>query len=256
MGEREARERARASAPATAAATALAHVVLVAVALVVDAPERQPHRRRADARTCATVLLAPRASRLALRREAAAPVPAPGRRCRARIAAEDGEELDGRSGAGPGGDRRAEREHAVVEVGRDDHDPPPRRLRGWSAATTPYDRGLDGGQHAEPAPLRPAGRPETAPPAARGVRRLAPAAPAGARRPPARDADRPELGVRARHADRPRLRRGIRRRPRGRHPRPRTRDRGPRLHDALRARRRAGRHPHGDRRQPAGDDRR
>ena len=89
-----------------------------------------------------------------------------------------------------------------------------------------------------------------------GVRRLAPAASAEARRPPARDADRPELGLRARHADRPRLRRALHRRARGRHPRPRARDRGARLHDAVRTRRRAGRHPHGDGGQPAGDDRR
>ena len=41
-----------------------------------------------------------------------------------------------------------------------------------------------------------------------------------------------------------------------RHPRARPRDRSSRLHDAVRRRRRARRHPHGDRGEPGGDDRR
>ena len=74
--------------------------------------------------------------------------------------------------------------------------------------------------------------------------------------PPAHDADRPELGLRARDADRPRLRRALHRRPRGRHPRPRPRDRRAGLHVRFGHRRRVGRHPDGERGQPGGDDRR
>ena len=108
----------------------------------------------------------------------------------------------------------------------------------------------------ELAQVRPLLRPSPASPGPPGVRRLAPAPAARPRRPAAGDADRCQLGLRAGDADRPRVRRALRRRPRVGHPRPRARDRRPRLHEPLRERRRAGGRPHGAGGQSAGDDRR
>ena len=127
MAEGEAREEDGAR-PVDGGRHGTTHIPLVAVALEVDAAEGKPHRRRAEHGARAPILLAPCACRLALGRKPAAPIPAPGGRGRVRIASEDGEELDRRSCAAPRGDRRSEREHAVVEVGRDHHDATRRRL--------------------------------------------------------------------------------------------------------------------------------
>ena len=155
---------------------------------------------------------------------------------------------------------RPKREHAVVEVGRDDHEPERAFAAGSRSARAHYDRDLDGGRSARPslrvAALRPGVDPSPAATRSKGGRRLAAPAPPALGRSPARHADRSELGVRARNSDRPRLRRPLRRLARRRHPGPRARDRGAGLHHAVRNGRRAGRHPHGDRGQPAGDDRR
>ena len=88
---------------------------------------------------------------------------------------------------------------------------------------------------------------KTAASSARRLRRLAPTPAARPRRPSPGHARRRELGLRARDADRPRLRRALRRLARRRHPRPRARDRGSGLHEPLRDRRDRGRHPHGRR---------
>ena len=236
MGERGARDE-HAVGALERAQTASRTSVLVTVALVVHAPERKPVPARPEHGARVPILVAARQRRLALCREPAARVPPSGRRRRARIEREDREQLDGRAAPRPRRDRRAEREHAVVRVRRDDDDPLPAAGAGGSAATTPYDRAL--------ARRWPGRRRFVPQPFARGSALCAPATSTGGgdalrpRRPAPGDADRPELGLRARHADRPRLRRALRRRARRRHPRPRARDRGARLHVPLRKRRRA-----------------
>ena len=108
----------------------IAHLGLVSVAVVVHAPVRQPHGRRADHGAGPSILLAPRPRRLALCLESAARVPPSRRRLRGRIAGEDGEQLDGRAAPRPRRHRRPEREHAVVQV-RGDDDDPVSSARGW-----------------------------------------------------------------------------------------------------------------------------
>ena len=77
----------------------------------------------------------------------------------------------------------------------------------------------------------PAGARRRLRPLRQASRRLAPLTPAEARRPSAPHPDRSELGIRARNADRPRVRRAVRRLARSRHPGTRARDRGARLHE-------------------------
>ena len=69
-------------------------VVVVAVTVEVDAPEREPARRDAEARARHAILLAASASRLALGREARAAIPAARRRRRVGIEREHRQQLD------------------------------------------------------------------------------------------------------------------------------------------------------------------
>ena len=255
VAEREARDEDAVGA-LERAQDGIAHLGLGAVALVVHAPVGQPHRRRTEHGARLPILLAARQRRFALCREPAARVPPSGRRLEAGSHAR----TVSSSTAAP---RRA---HDAIDAPSESTPSSrcgetttirfPRLGAGWDAATTPYDRALARRSSREQPPLRPAGRPHAAPPRARQVRRVAAPTPSVARRPASCDADRPELGLRARHADRPRLRRGVRRLARRRHPRPRARDRGAGLHVAVRKRCRAQRHPDGDGGQPPGDDRR
>ena len=129
---------------------ARSHLCLVPVALVVDAAEGEPQRRRAEHCAGATILLSAGTCRLALGCEPASPIPTAGRRDRGRVAAEDGEGLDARSRATPGGDRRAEREHGVVEMRGHDDDAPASCAAGKELGHGAYDRVLDSAEAGEP----------------------------------------------------------------------------------------------------------
>ena len=199
---------------------------------------RDPEDRARDA-----ILLSACASRLAFGREAAASIPASRRAPSTRDRSAKTVRSSTRApGAAQRAHRRAEREHAVVGVRRDDDDPAPRH----------YHRGLGcGEQDVRPRleDVRAGSRSvDRLRPASRSRGRLAAPAPAEARRPPPHDPDRRQLGLRARHADRPGLRRAFRRRATpttsadefSRSPRPTTRRRFGRGVEQRR-------HPHGGR---------
>ena len=98
-------------------------VVVVAVSFVVEASERKPRGRHAEDLGCLLILVTASPSRLAFGLEVGSAIPTACGRGRLGVASEHGDELDPVARARPPRHGRTDREHAVVEVWRDDHQP-------------------------------------------------------------------------------------------------------------------------------------
>jgi len=97
-------------------------LVVAPAALVLVVRVREPHRGRTEVRARGRILGAPGRRRFPSRTKAALAVPLAGRRSRARISSEDGQDRHPGAVSDRVRDRRTEREHRIVHVRRHDHD--------------------------------------------------------------------------------------------------------------------------------------
>ena len=191
----------------------------------VDAAEGEPPRRDAENRARDAVLVSACIRGIALGEEACSPIPASRRRARRGIEGEHGEKLHLAAGARPSApSRRRATARRRRSGARERRSSPPHYHRGLGGRRA--GRAFAGWRRVVPSAARRRLRPVRS--AYVEWRRRRPLDLGDLRRTTPIDA---ELGLRARHADRSRVRRAIRGRSRGRHPRSGSRDRRARLHE-------------------------